>query len=706
MRIINRVLPFVYEARCQENVRQWEREFLWTRRENSPPLAEQLIDTCMNLLFYSGFTVARSTNGKNNGAETGNSKIVYSIWETGVGSSTPMPSSHELVSNRVEMLRLLLALSSDCIYTPLQELASRGSPYLTYMVTREDKRLVMSLLCSLLNVTMKYSPGWKVPYDHMLLSDRNRQLVTYSLQYLELLLMYPLPVNESTKSSDGSDSGSRNWFRYYASKIHRTQDLQFIADSVQRLLTQPIQVSTSYLPGSHLEVEWITELTMLFWDLIQSNKKFKAYMIASSRVHDFTIILLYYLLEYRSNSARSGLVRLCAYVLLYLSANVEYAQSLSKQFEGQGALPSSAKVPAFNGTYGDYMIIQLLKLVSTGGDSLVYLLPTFLDCIYNISPYIQKISYLTSSSFIQLLSAASSPSFFMANDTNQMLLDIVLKTLNLLMTSNFQSNRNLVYNVYKNEALFKQLQGHLEYQLNPENNRSNNNSGTNSVNNSNNNSTTAFAIDSDDEAEKESAKADQYRKVKKKLTAKVKGKLPATGENQDLNYIESSWMLVDRILALINAVKKELGGLGDSHAVPHAVIEAIGKIDKLPGLIEVDVEKDWNFEPLKFVWNDSSLGWYASILWGSIFEKENQVARANSPVTVLGSHNLNVGVWNGTDIKLFRVQEVAPSGPSITRPKGAVDAVADTMIQKFGQLTAGAWNSRGSEDSSDPRRRS
>jgi hypothetical protein len=45
-----------------------------------------------------------------------------------------------------------------------------------------------------------------------------------------------------------------------------------------------------------------------------------------------------------------------------------------------------------------------------------------------------------------------------------------------------------------------------------------------------------------------------------------------------------------------------------------------------------------------------------------------------------------VGVWNGTHIKLFRVQEGSNQGPTLLQPKGAVDAVGRNLVGRIGSL--------------------
>lgn len=75
-----------------------------------------------------------------------------------------------------------------------------------------------------------------------------------------------------------------------------------------------------------------------------------------------------------------------------------------------------------------------------------------------------------------------------------------------------------------------------------------------------------------------------------------------------------------------------------------------------------------------FEWSPMSLGWYESLLWGFIFASEINVSKGA------------VGTWNGTAIKLFKVQEIATAGPSLLAPRGAVDAVGSNLVQRIGSL--------------------
>ena len=69
-----------------------------------------------------------------------------------------------------------------------------------------------------------------------------------------------------------------------------------------------------------------------------------------------------------------------------------------------------------------------------------------------------------------------------------------------------------------------------------------------------------------------------------------------------------------------------------------------------------------------------SLGWYESLLWSFIFTTEMVVQKGT------------VGVWNGTGIRLFKVEKEASKGPSLMKPMGAVDAVGSNLVSRIGSL--------------------
>lgn len=200
IRVLTRLFPYIYEA---ENLEEWEERFFWgarrkrTRRgkirktevlfdethedqtkespepefEEVKPLAEELIDTLIDFLFFADFTLPKGQS-KN--------KVTYAIWQSGVGCNNPIGTSTQFENNRMEILRLLLAMTSKSMYmspskvpitnvstghvlTFLGVLPVKGVKAITYITACNDKQVVLSVLCSLLNTVRDIK--YRNPYE-------------------------------------------------------------------------------------------------------------------------------------------------------------------------------------------------------------------------------------------------------------------------------------------------------------------------------------------------------------------------------------------------------------------------------------------------------------------------------------------------------------------------------------------------------------
>lgn len=267
----------------------------------------------LRCLFLAGFTLpATMTN------EDG-SRVNYVVWESGVGSSSPIASSRENDMNRIEVLRLLTVLLSRSMYVPPSQVLSKEDRWLHFIVTKTERKTILALLCSLLNTACKYNPlGWGVPYNHIVFTDTREQLVVLCLRTLLVILDYHSPrvasvmrqldqqasasPNEIVSGVDFSaiqdpekkalaerqmaqsggsedalggdmdfDENTDNAFRHYLSKLHRAQDFQFLIDGIYRILSNPMQATNTYLPGSTKRVRCHVEMMMLFWRLLEIN---------------------------------------------------------------------------------------------------------------------------------------------------------------------------------------------------------------------------------------------------------------------------------------------------------------------------------------------------------------------------------------------------------------------------------------------------
>ncbi|PLN81601.1 high-temperature-induced dauer-formation protein-domain-containing protein [Aspergillus taichungensis] len=789
IRILTRILPFVYEA---EHLEGWEENFFWARRrkktreaqvatevlfdeaqageqrdavspresdyEDVKPLAEELIDTLLDLLFYTDFTIPP--------LPTAASKVSFSIWQSGVGCNTSMGSNKELENNRCEILRLLLTLTGRAMYMPSNLLPVQGVKALTYITTCSDKQTVLTLLCSLLNTAIKYNPAsWKVPYDHVVWKDPKQILVIYCLQLLLVLLLYPVP-------EDGRGSPPKNYYRHYFGRLHRPQDFQFLVDGMTRILNQPLQATSSYLPGSQRTVKWAPEMLMLFWEALQCNKRFRSFIIDSNRSHDFVILCIFYAIAYKSDPAKQGVVRMCIFILQTMSVAPNFGQSLNMEFEAQDTLPQTIRIPNFRGSYADFLIISVHTLITTSKGTLTAVYPALLAIVNNLAPYVEHMSPAACSKILQLFSSMSAPSFLLANDSNHNLLNSVLESINSILEHKFTKNPFLVYAILKYRKRFEAVRSFTlesgQQEIERQNERRKDESGSSDFvaspvlsaaeedphTSSGTRSplgripeeNTPFAIgdESDDEQGEPKTPAHTSPSVQSSrrpsaastvdesvplqlrgMSEKARGKMPAgqpsfSRQNSMTSQISvsaifptspngftpttawlESWLPelpLHTILTIISAITPHVP---ESAFQSASTPEARTLITNLPSFTEDPAIRIIIAEPSPvrvhtFEWSALSMGWYESLLWGFIFSSEMVVGTAS------GATPGTVGVWNGTGIKLFKVQEAAAQGPTLLAPKGAVDAVGSNLVQRIGNLSLRRTSTQESQNNSRP----
>ncbi|CAO2647275.1 Nn.00g081970.m01.CDS01 [Neocucurbitaria sp. VM-36] len=760
IRVLTRLLPFLYEA---DQLEGWEDQFFWAARrrrsrrgqlarsevifdeadpdqtptekepefEKAKPLAEEIIDTLIDLLFFSEFTLPKVPAGKN--------KVSYAIWQSGVGCNTPVASTKEFESNRTEILRLLLTLASKSMYMSAGVLPVKGVKAITYIATCPDKQ-----------VTLKYNPAsWRVPYDHVVFKDQREVLVTYCLQLLLVLILYPIP-------EPGNGPAPKNFFRHFLGRLHRPQDFQFLVDGMTRILNQPLQANTSYLPGSHKSLTWAPEMIMLFWEALQCNKRFRSFIIDTDRAHDFVVLVLYYAIDQRNDPSKQGLVRMCIFVLQTLSVEPQFGKSLNKTFEGQESLPPSIRIPNFHGTYADYVITSIYTLLTSGKGKLDAIYPALLAILNNIAAYVQNLGRAPSSKLLQLFASMSSPSFLFANESNHTLLHSLLEVLNAMVEHQYQrkgysgfsfayaltyrtDNPNLVYAIVRSRKRFQALrdftlesgqeelerqnqlrkEGSEEFQraASIDSLRSPTVSRTPTLGNVPEEDS-AFAIGDDDDSDAEEPRTPEQPRSPvqspsgasrsasiassvdesvplqlRGMSEKARGKMPVgqpTFSRQ--NSMTSLHSVAGPALASNEFFTPSVPWLeGWLSELPlHTVLMLISELgpkmpnsgrsnDTAAALTTIRETEVRGIEPSPirvhlFEWSPLSLGWYESLLWGFVFAAEMLVAKGTA------------GVWNNTSIRLFKVQEAAAAAPSLMAPRGAVDAVGSNIVQRIGSL--------------------
>lgn len=505
-RVMTRIMPFIFESvECST----WEETFFWTPRQieketktsdNKPEYdilpcrGEVLLKMTIEALFLAGFTIPISLATKE-------SKVVYTIWENGVGSTIPISSYKDNESNRTEVLRLLTVLLSKSMYIPPSQLLSKEDLWLRYVAVKIERKVVLVMLCSLLNTICNYDPtGW-VPYNHVVNGGPREQLVSFCLTTLLILLDYrsphqaelmrqhdnavaaspthDLPTTVEVLTLDNPEAipktsvelevftpsqqdashqrSEENAFRHYMSKLHRKQDFEFLMDGIQRLLTNPMTAVNTYLPGSTKRVGCYIDVMMVCWRLLETNTRFIKYLVETDRVLDLTVCLVFHAVDNKDKLSQIGLMRMCAFMLQTLSSSKEYSLKLNKPFATHSSLPASIRIYAFNGTYADFLIISIFSLIASTQGRLSTLYPSLILTISNISPYLTYLGVTTVSKLMTLFHSISSPAFLLSDELNFQLTCYLLEAFNNIVHYHFAENPNLVYSIVLHHDYFEKL---------------------------------------------------------------------------------------------------------------------------------------------------------------------------------------------------------------------------------------------------------
>lgn len=469
----------------------------------------QLIKVLIELLFWRDFTL--ETNEKE-GQLTSDLKITegfdLKIWEVGIGMngkySVPNP---KIDSTRLEILRLIITLSSNELYVTSNEIVSNGSRFLSILVSTLPRLKFLTFICSLLNLicrSIKVNEDINgLKYTGSISQNKNvrKELATNCLHLLTIMLVYPLPANDIKFLSDlnifpvSSDYQKPiNLVRSYLGKLHKENELNFIYQSIFQFLNKPIESaieneaspfnlltqkanpSNNYLPQLS---SWSTEVVMLLWEFIQCNKNFKKFII-SKKSNELMITLLYYLKYYKSQpKLRMNLIRVISFLFLYLTADESILKKSLLPFNNNYYL---TKIPSFyrlsnhqnsiNLAYRDFLIISISNILTNLNEFDDLLTPTFFECLYNLIPINSKgedlkikatLSYHSCLAIMNVVSTYAASSQILLKDPLKLdLFTLLLRSITNSICRYFKESRTLMYLILKHEQLFQNLLKLLE----------------------------------------------------------------------------------------------------------------------------------------------------------------------------------------------------------------------------------------------------
>ncbi|KAJ2546131.1 hypothetical protein EV175_005713, partial [Coemansia sp. RSA 1933] len=488
VRVLTRLLPFVFEPGPDGST--LEDIVLWTPRPRPGSgadyvLGKQLVSAVIDLLFTSGFTVPAATVGED-------AVVRYTIWENGIGQTSSLGSSKEHVANRIEVLRLLLVLCSKTMYSPPAASISLPNRALSTVAYNANKRMVLCLLCSLINTSLKgRAQGWSIPYRSSVAIDPHDELALHSMHVLFILLEYQVPASKpASKGGDIASTtdvdadadanadddaaasntpamllvtetkvGTHNLFRAFVAKLHRTQEFDYLINNIMRLLDETMRANLSILASvtkQTTKVAMPQEASVLLWMLLENNSPFRDYIVDHNSSLKLFSMLLYFMLHGYSDPAQAGLVRTISNTLHYLSEDSKFATRLMQPFD-QSMLPSTMRIIDASLTHADFMINTVYTLLSSSKAYLVPAYSSLLLLVRNVSPYLTQTSQPTAEKLVSLFDIISSPAFIISEPYHIRWLIYLIEVFDYVVHYRAVDNPRLIYRMVKARSCFKRL---------------------------------------------------------------------------------------------------------------------------------------------------------------------------------------------------------------------------------------------------------
>lgn len=543
IRFLNKLLPFIFELDGYRNDLEiemfWNNDFdpvaylqriqhtLYEDEEDYEPVKPQikpehvqsciavnLVSSLVDLLFIENFTVL---TGK---PETASKKSL-SVWEPGIGNSSKYQEPNPAIdSNRCEVLKLLITLCSSNLYQSVSNVTTYGSRFLTLLVAATPRIELLTLVSSLLNLSCRASRSSPaengLAFDQIEYREVRYLCTSYSFQLLTLMIVYPLPQRSELKflTEGGLVTKPYNMARVYMGKVHKENELLFIASSLINILRAPLinareqelDAFSILKPGTG-DVKpslWSTEAAMLIWELLQSNKNF-INIIGKKYILELMVILLYYVFTYHGKAQYKNLVFVCAYLLLYLSSIQDNGfldllfksfTSSPSQFDFYNSLPSNYKLSITPITTRDFLVSQICTillndptcLAQSSGSSYIsnsvalpeLLLKTLIEILYNLIPPVCSendstiltndrtkklsnpnlrggLSYQASSLITQVIATLSKREFILEKSFHADIVALLIRAVSAAVLKYPAPSRMLLFSMLKNEKIYDEL---------------------------------------------------------------------------------------------------------------------------------------------------------------------------------------------------------------------------------------------------------
>lgn len=358
-------------------------------------------------------------------------------------------------------------------------MVSAGSAYLAVLVTETPKLRLLALLSSLLNVvcrsTLADPDRNGLTFEMVAFKEQRVAFISAAVHLLVMMLVYPAECGAGARAGSTSaransnsaraNSSPGNLARAYTGRIYKPAEIDLLLSGIVSPILRPVcqdpndSALTNWVKTKWSQSDvsgWMPELLMLFWELYQCNRRFRA-SVARRYGAQLLVALLYHVYQYRGMRARRSSVRISLYLSLYLLSDRSIRHALlstvSRTF--YDGLPPAFKLAVNPTTYRDLLLYQTCALLLA--DCPAQYRPILVELVYNYIPltvlaidpsraptenrrFCQRelaagkispleISYVAASKVLQLVAKLADPGGLVSEPARSDLLALVIRAL-------------------------------------------------------------------------------------------------------------------------------------------------------------------------------------------------------------------------------------------------------------------------------------
>ncbi|WFC96511.1 hypothetical protein MBRA1_003172 [Malassezia brasiliensis] len=422
-----------------------------------------LLNTLLDLLFHSGFTMPWTDEQLNSTTSNDISRVHFTIWESGIGCTVNLQgTTARHLDHRIEVLRLLVALLSKPIYTAPDEPRAGHQHAREYVACALERPVVLSFLCSLLNTVANYSQG-----DHWMpltsAADPQRDALTsLCLQVLCALLTYEPP---DTSGLGGAEQ--RNLFLFYMTKLYRMSDFAFLATGTAKMFhlamthtRGPFELGAA--SGSLFVKaceEHVSEMLVILWLLLRHNAHFRNYIVGNRQLSlDMLSWLLYIALTNKDAPPSLAQAQLALFVLQDLTSDRTFCVHLTS-LQSAADLTVPTRLLRLTGSVAmDALIESVFVLLTRSAGLMAPMYTALLLILDNTAPFWRNLSLSSAARLEQMLLQLASPRFLLASEQHPQLIAILLDAFTRMVREQFATNANVVYVLVRAAPVIERLE--------------------------------------------------------------------------------------------------------------------------------------------------------------------------------------------------------------------------------------------------------